>query len=150
LLLLTGVLNAFVAVYIYSLVPEFLLRFIAWLLIHVVYRLDRRGIENIPEEGPALLICNHVSFADAIVISAACPRPIRFIMESSIFRIPVLSTIFRGMKAIPVGARQGRPGTCTSAPSSWWLPSCATAISFVSFRKAGSRPMARSASSAPA
>ncbi len=109
LLLLTGVLNAFVAIYIYSLVPEFLLRFIAWLLIHFVYRLDRRGIDNIPEEGPALLICNHVGFADAIVISAACPRPIRFIMESSIFKIPVLSTIFRGMKAIPVAPQKEDP-----------------------------------------
>jgi 1-acyl-sn-glycerol-3-phosphate acyltransferase len=102
LLLLTGILNAFVAGYIYSLVPEFLLRFLAWLLVHFVYRLERRGIENIPAQGAALLICNHVGFADAIVISAACPRPIRFIMESSIFRIPVLSQIFRGMKAIPV------------------------------------------------
>ncbi|GFE79396.1 MFS transporter [Steroidobacter agaridevorans] len=109
LLLLTGVLNAFVAIYIYSLVPEFLLRFVAWLLIHFVYRLDRRGIDNIPEEGPALLICNHVGFADAIVISAACPRPIRFIMESSIFKIPVLSTIFRGMKAIPVAPQKENP-----------------------------------------
>jgi len=109
LLLLTGVLNAFVAIYIYSLVPEFLLRFIAWLLIHFVYRLDRRGIDNIPEKGPALLICNHVGFADAIVISAACPRPIRFIMESSIFKIPVLSTIFRGMKAIPVAPQKEDP-----------------------------------------
>ncbi|WP_129647493.1 MFS transporter [Peristeroidobacter agariperforans] len=109
LLLLTGVLNAFVAIYIYSLVPEFLLRFIAWLLIHFVYRLDRRGIDNIPEEGPALLICNHVGFADAIVISAACPRPIRFIMESSIFKIPVLSTLFRGMKAIPVAPQKENP-----------------------------------------
>lgn len=109
LLLLTGVLNAFVAIYIYSLVPEFLLRFIAWLLIRFVYRLDRRGIDNIPEKGPALLICNHVGFADAIVISAACPRPIRFIMESSIFKIPVLSTIFRGMKAIPVAPQKEDP-----------------------------------------
>ncbi|MFC4309307.1 MFS transporter [Steroidobacter flavus] len=109
LLLLTGVLNAFVAIYIYSLVPEFLLRFVAWLLIHFVYRLDRRGIDNIPEEGPALLICNHVGFADAIVISAACPRPIRFIMESSIFKIPVLKTIFRGMKAIPVAPQKEDP-----------------------------------------
>lgn len=109
LLLLTGVLNAFVAIYIYSLVPEFLLRFLAWLLVHVIYRLDRRGIENLPERGPALLICNHVSFADAIVISAACPRPIRFIMESSIFRIPVLRTIFKGMKAIPVAPAREDP-----------------------------------------
>ncbi|MBM0103309.1 MFS transporter [Steroidobacter sp. S1-65] len=109
LLLLTGVLNAFVAIYIYSLVPEFLLRFVAWLLIHFVYRLDRRGIDNIPEQGPALLICNHVGFADAIVISAACPRPIRFIMERSIFQIPVLSTLFRGMKAIPVAPAREDP-----------------------------------------
>jgi 1-acyl-sn-glycerol-3-phosphate acyltransferase len=102
LLLLTGLLNAIVAVYIYGLVPEFLLRFVAWLLVHFIYRLKRQGIENIPTQGPALLICNHVGFADAIVISAACPRPIRFIMESSIFKIPVVSAIFRGMKAIPV------------------------------------------------
>jgi 1-acyl-sn-glycerol-3-phosphate acyltransferase len=102
LLFATGVLNAFVAVYIYTLVPEFLLRFLAWLLVHFIYRLEKRGLENIPEEGAALLICNHVGFADAIVIAAACPRPIRFIMESSIFKIPMLSGIFRGMKAIPV------------------------------------------------
>ncbi len=109
LLLLTGVLNAFVALYIYSLVPEFLLRFVAWLLIHFIYRLDRRGIENIPDEGPALLICNHVGFADALVISAAVPRPIRFIMEAGIFKIPVLRRIFRGMKAIPVAPAKEDP-----------------------------------------
>jgi 1-acyl-sn-glycerol-3-phosphate acyltransferase len=109
LILLTGILNAFVALYIYSLVPEFLLRFMAWLLINVVYRLERRGVEHIPERGPALLICNHVGYADAIVISSACPRPIRFIMESSIFKIPVLSTIFRGMKAIPVAPAKQDP-----------------------------------------
>jgi 1-acyl-sn-glycerol-3-phosphate acyltransferase len=109
LLLVTGILNAVVAIYIYSLVPEFLLRFVAWLLVHFVYRLDKRGLENIPKEGAALLICNHVGFADAIVISAACPRPIRFIMESSIFKIPVLSTLFRGMKAIPVAPAKQDP-----------------------------------------
>lgn len=108
-LLMTGVLNAFVALYIYSLVPEFLLRFLAWILVTFVYRLDKRGIDNIPEHGPALLICNHVGFADAIVISAACPRPVRFIMESGIFKIPVLSTIFRGMKAIPVCSAKEDP-----------------------------------------
>lgn len=109
LLLATGILNAFVALYIYTLVPEFLLRFVAWLLINVMYRLRTQGLENIPERGPALLICNHVGFVDAIVISAACRRPIRFIMESTIFRIPMLSTIFRGMKAIPVAPAKEDP-----------------------------------------
>ena len=108
-LLLTGVLNAIVAVYIYSLVPEFLLRFLAWILVHLIYRMEKRGIDSIPQRGPALMICNHVGFADALVISAACPRPVRFIMESSIFKIPVLSTIFRGMKAIPVAPAKEDP-----------------------------------------
>lgn len=109
LLLAAGVLNACIAIYIYSLVPEFLLRFIAWLLVHFMYRLRTSGLENIPERGPALLVCNHVGFVDAIAISAACRRPIRFIMESGIFRIPVLSTIFKGMKAIPVAPAKEDP-----------------------------------------
>ena len=115
LLLATGILNAFVAAYIYGLVPEFLLRFLCWLLVHFVYRLDKRGLDNIPDEGPALLICNHVSFADALVISAACRRPIRFIMESGIFKIPVLRTIFRGMKAIPIASAKEDPETYSRA-----------------------------------
>ena len=102
LLLAAGILNAFVAIYIYTLVPEFLLRFIAWLLVNVMYRLRAENLERIPAHGPALLICNHVGYVDAIVISAACRRPIRFIMESTIFKIPVLRVIFKGMKAIPV------------------------------------------------
>lgn len=104
LLLITALLNAGVAVYIYSLVPEFLLRFIAWLLMHSIYRLDERGLDNIPAEGPALLVCNHVSFVDALVISAACRRPIRFVMESAIFVAPVINVLARGMKAVPIAS----------------------------------------------
>lgn len=104
-----AIMNGAVAIYIYTLVPEFLLRFLSWLLIHVIYRLRVQGIDRIPERGPALLICNHVSFVDPIVISAACPRPIRFIMEASIFRIPLLNGVFRGMKAIPVAPEKEDP-----------------------------------------
>jgi len=101
-LLMTGVFNIAVAAYIYSLVPEFLLRFLDWLLVHSVYRLRIAGIENIPEHGPALLVCNHQSLADALVIAASCRRPIRFLMYYTIFNIPGLNFIFRSMKAIPV------------------------------------------------
>jgi len=101
-LLMTGVFNIAVAVYIYSLVPEFLLRFLDWLLVHSIYRLRITGIDNIPEDGPALLVCNHQSLADALVVSAACRRPIRFLMYFTIFNIPGLNFIFRSMKAIPV------------------------------------------------
>ncbi|MGD8788130.1 MAG: MFS transporter [Burkholderiales bacterium] len=102
LLLLTGVINIAVAAYIYSLVPEFLLRFLDWLLVHAVFRLRIKGVHHLPESGPALLVCNHQSFADALVVQAACHRPIRFLMYYTIFNVPVLNFIFRSMKAIPV------------------------------------------------
>jgi len=102
LYLVVGLMNAAVAAYIYFLVPEFLMRFLAWMLIHSVYRLEKRGLENIPEKGPAVLICNHVSFVDPMVILAASPRPIRFVMDHRIFATPVLSFFFRTGKAIPV------------------------------------------------
>ena len=102
LFLVTALLNAAVAVYIYTLVPEFLMRFLCWLLIHSVYRLRKSGLENIPETGPAIITCNHVSFVDALVIMAACPRPIRFVMDHNIFKVPVLSFVFRTAKAIPI------------------------------------------------
>jgi 1-acyl-sn-glycerol-3-phosphate acyltransferase len=109
LFLLAALLNAAVAAFIYGLVPEFLMRFLAWLLIHAVYRVDKSGLENIPEEGPAVIVCNHVSFVDAIVIMAACRRPIRFVMDHSIFKLPVLSFIFRTSGAIPIAARKENP-----------------------------------------
>jgi 1-acyl-sn-glycerol-3-phosphate acyltransferase len=103
-LLVTALLNALVAVYIYALVPEFLLRFLAWVLVRLIYRVRVRGSEHVPEHGPALVVCNHVAFTDPIVLTAACRRPMRFVMDAGIFRIPVLSLVFRGMKAIPVAS----------------------------------------------
>jgi 1-acyl-sn-glycerol-3-phosphate acyltransferase len=104
LILATAIFNAVVAIYIYTLVPEFLVRFVVWLLVHTVYRLDKRGLENIPEEGPALLVCNHVSYVDALIIMAACPRPIRFVMDHNIFKLPLLRFVFRDAGAIPIAS----------------------------------------------
>ena len=80
------------------------MRFIMWMLIHSVYRLKKEGLHNIPDEGAAVLVCNHVSFVDALVIAAGCPRPIRFVMDHSIFKIPLLNFVFRTAKAIPIAS----------------------------------------------
>ena len=104
LFLVVGILNAMVAFYIYGLVPEFLMRFLAWLLIHTVYRVSEEGLENVPEEGPCIVVCNHVSYVDAIVIAASVRRPIRFIMDRRIFQVPVLNWLFRTLRAIPVAS----------------------------------------------
>jgi 1-acyl-sn-glycerol-3-phosphate acyltransferase len=105
---LAAVMNAVVAIYIYSLVPEFLLRFVAWLLMHTLYRLQRRGA-RLPEQGAALLVCNHVSFVDALAISAACRRPMRFIMDNAIFNAPIIKVLAKGMKAIPIASAKSDP-----------------------------------------
>ncbi len=102
LFLVTALMNLAVAVFIYSLVPEFLVRFLVWILIHTVYRLNKTGMERIPEEGPALLVCNHVSFVDALILGGCVRRPVRFVMYHRIFDIPVLSWLFRTVKAIPI------------------------------------------------
>lgn len=107
--LATALLNAAVAVYIYTLVPEFLMRFLVWLLIHSVYRLEKSGLDKIPEEGPAVLVCNHVSFVDALIIAAACRRPIRFVMDHNIFRVPLLNFVFRTSKTIPIASAKENP-----------------------------------------
>lgn len=107
--LVCALLNLCVAAFIYSLVPEFLLRFLAWIIARVLYRVRIEGLEHVPTKGAAIVVCNHVSFADALVLSAGIPRPMRFVMESSIFRLPIAGMVFRGMKAIPVAsAREDR------------------------------------------
>jgi len=107
--LVTALLNAVVAGYIFLLVPEYLLRFLAWLLTHGVYRFKVRGDEHIPAEGPAVLVCNHVSYVDAVLLMAASPRPIRFIMDHRIFATPVLGALFRLGKAIPIAPQKDDP-----------------------------------------
>jgi 1-acyl-sn-glycerol-3-phosphate acyltransferase len=109
--LITGLLNAVVAFYIFMLVPEYLLRFVAFIVTRVVYRFKVRGDEHIPTQGAALLVCNHVSFVDPILLMAASPRPIRFIMDSKIFRMPVLGWFFKLAKAIPIAPQREDPGT---------------------------------------
>jgi 1-acyl-sn-glycerol-3-phosphate acyltransferase len=100
--LVVGLLNAVVAFYIFMLVPEYLLRFVAWVASRLVYRFKVSGDEHIPSEGAAVLVCNHVSFVDAVLLMAASPRPIRFLMDHRIFRVPLLGWLFRLAKAIPV------------------------------------------------
>jgi 1-acyl-sn-glycerol-3-phosphate acyltransferase len=112
---LTALANLVVALYIFLLVPEYLLRFIAFVASRLVYRFKVRGDEHIPTEGPAIIACNHVSFVDAVLLMAASPRPIRFVMDHRIFRIPVLGWMFRLAKAIPVAPQKEDPAAYAAA-----------------------------------
>lgn len=107
--LLIGVANAVVACYIFMLVPEYFLRFVAWSMSRFVYRFRVQGDQHIPLEGAAILVCNHVSFVDAVLLMAASPRPIVFLMDHRIFKFPVLGWLFRLAKAIPIAPQKEDP-----------------------------------------
>ena len=107
--MLTAILNAVVAIYIFTLVPEFLMRFLVWILIHTIYRVRTTGLDNIPEQGAVIVAANHVSFADPLVIAGLVRRPVRFVMYYKIYQIPVLKFIFRTGGAIPIAGRNENP-----------------------------------------
>lgn len=105
LFLVVSLLNIAVNTYIFKIVPEFTMRFMIWLLSHSMYRVKHKNLEAIPDEGAALLVCNHVSFVDALLIGGAVRRPIRFVMYYKIYNLPVLNFIFRTAGAIPIAGR---------------------------------------------
>ncbi len=109
LFLVVSILNGVVAVYIYSQAPEFILRFCTWILIHLLYRIRVEGTANIPDKGPVLLACNHVSYVDALVIGGCLRRPVRFVMYYKIFEIPLLRSLFRTARAIPIASAKENP-----------------------------------------
>lgn len=105
---IAAVANAVVAIYIFSQIPEYFLRLLSWLLVHSVYRIKKEDLDKIPSEGPALIVCNHVSFFDPPILLSVLPRPARFIMWHSFYDIPIAGRLFRWLKTIPIGNAKER------------------------------------------
>lgn len=116
LFLALSLMNVAVNVYIFKIVPEFTMRFLVWLLSHTMYRV-RHEPGGDPGRGAAVLVCNHVSYVDALLIAGSIRRPVRFVMYYRIFSLPVLNFVFRTAGAVPIAARHEDEGS-TNAPSS--------------------------------
>jgi len=117
LFLCTALLNLVVALYIYTLVPEFFLRFLTWILINTLYRMRVSGLQQLPESGPAMLVCNHVSYVDALLIGGSVPRPTRFVMYYKLYNLPLLRFVFRAAKVIPIASLREDPALLERAMS---------------------------------
>ena len=91
------------------------MRFVAWLLIHSIYRVEKVDLHNVPEEGGALIVCNHVSFIDPMILHALLPRPARYVMYEPFYRMPVMNWLFRGMKSIPINTKKADEVVFTNA-----------------------------------
>lgn len=94
--------NFIVAIYVYRQVPEFTQRFVSYLLSHCLYRVSVTGRQHIPEQGAALIVANHVSYVDALILMGTSTRPVRFVMDKSISELPVLKYVFRHAGVIPI------------------------------------------------
>ena len=104
-----ALLNLSVAFFICKTIPEFFLRFVAWILTHMIYKFKVKGEEFLPEKGPALLVCNHITYVDWLFIATASQRPVRFVMNHKIFKLPFINFIFKMGKVIPIAKRKENP-----------------------------------------
>lgn len=83
-------------------------RTLCWMFTKTFYRLNVRGLENVPAQGGALVVCNHVSYVDVIVIGVALDRPVRFLSWEGFERVPVMRRIMRMMGTIPVAGDKAK------------------------------------------
>ena len=102
--LFLSLLNLTVALFIYTQVPDFFWRFMVWLISHTMYRVSHKDLSNIPAKGGVLIVSNHVSYMDALLLAGACPRPIRFLMDRDIYNIPFIKNFCNACKVIPIDA----------------------------------------------
>jgi 1-acyl-sn-glycerol-3-phosphate acyltransferase len=107
--LVTALLNILVVSYVFILAPEFFLRFVSYFLAHAIYRFKVKNETHIPTEGACVLVSNHVSFVDVLLLMAASPRPIYFVMDHRIYNLPVAHILFKAAKAIPIAPRHEHP-----------------------------------------
>ncbi|HYK24094.1 MAG TPA: 1-acyl-sn-glycerol-3-phosphate acyltransferase, partial [Candidatus Acidoferrum sp.] len=83
------------------------LYFFGRLLVRCFYRVTALGLENIPADG-FLLLPNHITWVDAIVLQLACPRPIRYVIDQEHYHNPILHPILRALGCIPINIRNSR------------------------------------------
>ena len=115
LLLTLIIMHIAVTAFIFKQVPVFIMRFLVWALSHTLYRVRHENLHLIPQEGGAMIVANHVSYVDALLLAGAVRRPIRFIMFKPIFDIPVLNFVFRTGRAIPINKREDDPAAYENA-----------------------------------
>lgn len=106
--LVMAILSLGVVAYICTVIPEYFLRFLTWLLAHTFYKIRIVGAEHVPFQGPALLSSNHISYIDAFLIVATIQRFIKFIMYKKIYELPLVRQICSILDVIPIAPYEGK------------------------------------------
>ena len=109
IILVSAIMNFVVCAWIFALIPEFVMRFFVWILASTIYRIQYQGRDVIPSTGPGVIVANHVSFIDWFIITAACRRPVRFVMDHHFFMMPGIKVLAEAAKAIPIAPAKEDP-----------------------------------------
>ena len=104
--LVIAALTLLATAYILWLLPDALLRFVLWGFTNSIYRIRIVGRDHIPAKGGALFVCNHLSFADALLLIASTDRPIRFLMFKDLYESRWIKPFAKILQAIPVTSEQ--------------------------------------------
>ena len=102
--IISGIIALGASAIIVAKLPIMLMRCINWLCANLFYSLKVRGLENIPETGPAVLVCNHVSYVDPFIIASALEREIRFVMHRSFYEKWWIKPVAKFIRAIPIAS----------------------------------------------
>jgi hypothetical protein len=94
--LVGGLMTLVATIYAIRLMPDALLRLVVWVLVHSVYRMRVQGRENVPAKGGALLVCNHLSLVDALLLGGSTDRHIRFLMFKGLYDRPIIGLFAAG------------------------------------------------------
>lgn len=91
------------------------LRLMTLLISRAHYRVIANGADRIPARGGVLLVCNHVSYVDTLILSIACKRSIRFMAYDAFFQTPLLGSILRLFGAVPISATKAKEAIRTAS-----------------------------------
>lgn len=104
-----AIVNLILSLYIFTIIPEFVIRFFIFILAKFIYRVRFINTSVVPQQGSAIIICNHVSYIDWLFITAACQRPSRFVMDHSFYKWPLINKLFRFTKVTPIASQKEDP-----------------------------------------
>jgi 1-acyl-sn-glycerol-3-phosphate acyltransferase len=92
-----------------------ILKPVAVVLMRLLFRVEGRGTEHIPAEGPVLLVSNHSSLLDPPLIGGMCPRPLTFLAKAELFKVPGFGWLIRNLGALPLRREGADPSALRTA-----------------------------------
>jgi acyl-[acyl-carrier-protein]-phospholipid O-acyltransferase/long-chain-fatty-acid--[acyl-carrier-protein] ligase len=115
--LLIGITVCAATCYVMRLLPRAFLKLLTMSTLRAIYRIETIGADRMPEKGGVLLTPNHISYLDALILTAASPRPVRFLMVSHYFKKPLVGKVAKLFDTVPISGTRAKDAIKVAAES---------------------------------